>query len=131
MARVAAAADSTCGTFAAFDRGLRPAAAAEGFVLIHRHRRGSSARVTPARCAACCMLCCMSAVRTQVYLTQEQRRLIDDLVEVEGVTLAEVVRRALDAFLQDRRPDPSAALEATFGADPLATYPNRDEWNRG
>ena len=77
------------------------------------------------------MLCCMSAVRTQVYLTQEQRRLIDDMVEVEGVTLAEVVRRALDAFLQDRRPDPSAALEATFGADPLATYPNRDEWNRG
>ncbi len=33
-ARVAAAADSTCGTFAAFDRGLRTAAAAEGFVLI-------------------------------------------------------------------------------------------------
>ncbi len=77
------------------------------------------------------MLCCMSAVRTQVYLTQEQRRLIDDMVEVEGVTLAEVVRRALDAFLKDRHPDPSAALDATFGADPLATYPNRDEWNRG
>ncbi len=77
------------------------------------------------------MLCCMSAVRTQVYLTQEQRRLIDDVVEVEGVTLAEVVRRALDAFLQDRHPDPSAALDATFGADPMATYPNRDEWNRG
>ncbi len=33
-ARVAAAADSNCGTFAAFDRGLRTAAAAEGFVLI-------------------------------------------------------------------------------------------------
>ncbi len=33
-ARVAAAADSTCGRFAAFDRGLRTAAAAEGFALI-------------------------------------------------------------------------------------------------
>lgn len=33
-ARVAAAADPTCRTFAAFDRGLRTAAAAEGFVLI-------------------------------------------------------------------------------------------------
>jgi len=33
-ARVAAAADSTCRTFAAFDRTLRTAAAAEGFALI-------------------------------------------------------------------------------------------------
>lgn len=33
-ARVAAAADPTCQTFAAFDRGLRTAAAAEGFALI-------------------------------------------------------------------------------------------------
>ncbi len=33
-ARVAAAADPTCRSFTAFDRGLRTAAAAEGFVLI-------------------------------------------------------------------------------------------------
>ena len=45
------------------------------------------------------MLCCMSATRTQVYLTEQQRERIDDLASAEGVTLAEIVRRALDAYL--------------------------------
>lgn len=65
-----------------------------------------------------------------MYLTKEQRRRIDEVARVEGVTLVEVVRRALDAYL-DRAPDPSAALAATFGADPDARAPGRDEWDRG
>lgn len=77
------------------------------------------------------MLCGMSATRTQVYLTAEQRRGIDDLVKAEGVTLAEVVRRALDAYLELRAPDPSGALAATFGGDPAAAAQDRDEWDRG
>ncbi|WKZ83333.1 MAG: CopG family transcriptional regulator [Acidimicrobiia bacterium] len=73
----------------------------------------------------------MSATRTQIYLTEEQRRRVDALVEAEGVTMAEVVRRALDAYLEDENPDPRPALAATYGADPTLVAPSRDEWNRG
>jgi len=72
----------------------------------------------------------MGATRTQVYLTDEQRRLIDELAHAEGVTLAEVVRRALDAYLTVER-DAGVALASTFGADPEASMPSRDEWDRG
>lgn len=72
----------------------------------------------------------MSATRTQVYLTEEQRRQIDQIVRAEGVTLAEVVRRAIDIYLAAER-DPGPALAATFGADPDAHVPSRDEWDRG
>jgi hypothetical protein len=78
------------------------------------------------------MLCCMSgATRTQVYLTAEQRGRIDALAAAEGVTMAEVVRRALDAYLRGEFPDPEPALAATFGALPDAGVPGRDEWERG
>ncbi|MBW3605885.1 MAG: ribbon-helix-helix domain-containing protein [Actinobacteria bacterium] len=73
----------------------------------------------------------MSATRTQVYFTPEQRRRIDQVAQTEGVTLAEVVRRAVDAYLADSHVDAEAALAATFGADPHATAPSRDEWDRG
>jgi predicted DNA-binding protein len=73
----------------------------------------------------------MSATRTQVYLTQEQRQRIDALAEDEGVTMAEIIRRALDLYLEGEAPDPELALETTFGAAPAATVPSRDEWDRG
>ena len=72
----------------------------------------------------------MSATRTQVYLTEDQRRMIDEIARAEGVTLAEVVRRALDAYLNAER-DAAAALTSTFGADPDARSPSRGEWGRG
>jgi predicted DNA-binding protein len=68
----------------------------------------------------------MSATRTQIYLTEEQRRLIDRAAKSRGVTMAEVVRSALDAYLVDD-PDPSLALKATFGAAPDAATPSREE----
>lgn len=71
----------------------------------------------------------MSATRTQIYLTKEQRQRIDEIAQADGITLAEVVRRALDAYLATKH-DPSAALAATFGADPDARAPSRDEWDR-
>jgi hypothetical protein len=77
------------------------------------------------------MLCCMPATRTQVYLTPDQRRRIDQVARTEGVTLAEVIRRALDAYLADEPVDVDTALAATFGADPQAHAPDRDEWDRG
>jgi CHASE2 domain-containing sensor protein len=57
-------------------------------------------------------------------------QMIDEIARAEGVTLAEVVRRALDAYLNAER-DAAAALTATFGADPDARSPSRDEWDRG
>ncbi len=78
-----------------------------------------------------CMLRCMSATRTQVYLTAEQRRRIDMIVDRDGVTLAEVVRNALDRYLSDVAADPDTALDKTFGACEKVTVPARDEWARG
>lgn len=72
----------------------------------------------------------MSARRTQVYLTAGQRRRIDELARSEGVTMAEVVGRALDAYLTEYQ-DPTRALAATFGAVPNAAVPERDEGSRG
>jgi len=72
----------------------------------------------------------MSVTRTQVYLTEDQRRMIDEISKSEGVTLAEVVRRALDSYLDTER-DAAVVLTSTFGADPDARSPSRDEWNRG
>ncbi len=77
------------------------------------------------------MLCCMSATRTQVYLTEQQRERIDELASVEGVTMAEVVRRALDAYLSSYSPDAAAALSRTFGAVTDIDTPSRDNWQRG
>ncbi|MPZ71302.1 MAG: ribbon-helix-helix protein, CopG family [Actinobacteria bacterium] len=73
----------------------------------------------------------MSATRTQVYLTNEQRQRIDALAESEGVTMAEIIRRALDVYLKHENPDPEPALATTFGAAPDAAVPSRDEWDRG
>lgn len=70
------------------------------------------------------------STRTQIYLTDAQRQRIDELAKAEGVTMAEIIRRALDGYLEDQ-PDSKAALAATFGAHPEAIVPSRDEWNRG
>ena len=56
--------------------------------------------------------------------------MIDEIAQAEGVTLAEVVRRALDDYLRADR-DAATALASTFGADPEASMPSRDEWDRG
>jgi len=41
----------------------------------------------------------MPATRTQVHVTDEQRRRLDAVAKHEGKTLAEVVREALDAYV--------------------------------
>jgi len=72
----------------------------------------------------------MSATRTQIYLTEEQRRKVDQLAESEGVSMAVIIRRALDEYLTDDA-DATTALATTFGAALSATAPSRDEWQRG
>lgn len=73
----------------------------------------------------------MAATRTQIYLTTEQRRGLEERRLRERKTLAEVVREAVDAYLDEPRPDPDEALAATFGTMPDLEVPSRDEWDRG
>lgn len=77
------------------------------------------------------MLCCMAAVRTQVYLTTEQRKRIDQMAARDGITLAEVVRQALDQYFAGSPVDEQQALNDTFGACPEMVSPSRGEWLRG
>ena len=44
--------------------------------------------------------------------------------------MAEIIRRALDGFLDDQA-ESEPALAATFGAAPDFSVPSRDEWDRG
>lgn len=68
------------------------------------------------------------AQRTQIYLSDEQRARLDELAQRKDITLAEAIRRAVDAYLAL-----DDDLDATFGAAPgiRATVPSRDEWDRG
>ncbi len=72
----------------------------------------------------------MSATRTQIYFTQEQRERIDRAAASRGVTMAELVREAVDEYLGDES-DPTEALATTFGAAPDAYVPTRDGWRHG
>jgi len=73
----------------------------------------------------------MGATRTQVYLTPEQRRRLDALRRREDRTLAELIREAVDRYLQEEPADAEKALKATFGALPELDVPDRAEWDRG
>jgi hypothetical protein len=69
-------------------------------------------------------------VRTQIYVTVEQRRRLGEIARREDKAMAEVIREAIDAFLSGTPADPSRALDATFGVTPDLTVPSRDEWDR-
>jgi len=73
----------------------------------------------------------MAATRTQIYLTAEQRKRLDELGRREGKTLAQVIREAVDAFLETDKPDVKKAFDSTFGSLPDLEVPSRDEWDRG
>lgn len=73
----------------------------------------------------------MSATRTQVYFTEEQRRRLDGVARREGKSLAEVVREAVDAYVSQAPPDLDAVLDETFGSMPDLEVPSRSEWDRG
>lgn len=66
--------------------------------------------------------------RTQIYLSDEQRARIDELAARQHVTMAEVVRRAIDAYV-GAEDDIDAAFGAASGLG--AGVPSRDEWDRG
>lgn len=66
--------------------------------------------------------------RTQIYLTDEQRRRIARLADDGGVSQAEIIRRMLDRALgvEDGTRDRLAAVEATAGV--IADAPEWSEW---
>lgn len=66
--------------------------------------------------------------RTQIYLSDDQRARLDAVAAERDVTMAEIVRRAIDAYLSAEDD-----VEAAFGAAPgiNASVPGRDEWDRG
>jgi hypothetical protein len=68
-------------------------------------------------------------VRTQIYVTADQRRRLDEIARREDKAMAEVIRGAIDAFLSGAGEDPSRALDATFGVTPDLAVPSRDEWD--
>jgi predicted DNA-binding protein len=67
------------------------------------------------------------AQRTQLYLTEEQRARLNERAHRDGVTMASLVRAAIDAYLAGEDD-----LDSTFGVAPqlVATVPSRDEWER-
>lgn len=73
----------------------------------------------------------MSATRTQVYFTEEQRQRLDARAKHEGRTLAAVVREAVDLYVAQAPPDLRVVLDETFGSMPDLDVPARSEWDRG
>jgi Mlc titration factor MtfA (ptsG expression regulator) len=95
-------------------------------VLYPARRTGIPVRPWSAVCS-----CCMPATRTQIYLTEEQRRRLDAWAKREGKTLAQVIRDAVDAYVAEDPPDLEAVLRESFGSIPDLEMPSRGEWDRG
>jgi predicted DNA-binding protein len=70
----------------------------------------------------------MSATRTQIYLTERQRRRLEDRQRREGKSMAAVIRDAIDAYLTEPAVDLDVALSETFGSLPELVVPSRGEW---
>ena len=73
----------------------------------------------------------MPSTRTQIYLTDDQRRRLDARGQSTGAPLARMIRDAVDAYLADQQPDAQTALDETFASLPELELPDRAEWNRG
>ena len=74
----------------------------------------------------------MASTRTQIYLTVEQRKRLDQLRKRDGKSLAELIREAVDRYLEEESPpkvDLQAHLDGFFGIAPDFEVPPR-EWGR-
>jgi len=72
----------------------------------------------------------MGAIRTQIYLTSEQRKRLDALRKIHHKTLAQVVREAIDAYIGEPvTAEAQRVLDESFGALPNLKVPSRKaEW---
>jgi hypothetical protein len=69
----------------------------------------------------------MGALRTQIYLTKEQRKKLDERSRRERKSLAQLVREAIGAFLGASDDDAQRAFDETFGSLPDFEIPPRSE----
>ena len=73
----------------------------------------------------------MATIRTQISLTEDQRRRLEVRMQRDATSVAAVIREAIEAYLADDRPDARAALDATFGMLPNLVTRSRDDRERG
>ena len=74
----------------------------------------------------------MGATRTQIYLTERQRKALDARRRRERKTLAAVVRDAIDAYIGvPATADVQRILDESFGSIPdFKIPPRRDAWRK-
>ena len=72
----------------------------------------------------------MPSTRTQIYLTEDQRRRLDLRGSRTGAPLARMIREAVDTYLAADEPDMQATLDESFGTLPELEVPPRAEWDR-
>jgi predicted transcriptional regulator len=68
--------------------------------------------------------------RTQVYLTDEQDRRLEEIARERKVPKAAALRAALDAGLETGDPEAEARSIIVATAGILADYPDWPEWQR-
>jgi predicted transcriptional regulator len=73
----------------------------------------------------------MSATRTQVYFSPQQRDQLDALAKRDGKTLAAVVREAVDAYVGRESPNLQGTLDESFASLPDFEAATRSDWDRG
>lgn len=73
----------------------------------------------------------MPSTRTQIYLTDDQRRRLDARGRRTGAPMARLIREAVEIYLAEDHVDVDAALDETFGTLPDLEPPSRNEWERG
>ncbi len=57
----------------------------------------------------------MAFVRTQVYLAPEQHRFLKEEAKRQGISIAELLRRILDNYVQQTRPKENFAKIVALG----------------
>ncbi len=74
----------------------------------------------------------MGAVRTQIYLTEKQRKALDARRRRERKTLAAVVRDAIDAYIGvPATADAQRIVDASFGSIPdFKIQPRHGAWRK-
>jgi hypothetical protein len=71
--------------------------------------------------------------RTQIYIDDDQDRLLERRAKAAGTTKSALIRRAIDVFLMRKRENSELEriLDETAGSMPDLQVPSRDEWDRG